>query len=117
MLDSPYGENRHYWKGHFVRELSDELLDELLQRIVVLGRPPGGILIESLHDAHARLDECDCVMRLVLPLSQEAAQALLADLCEGRKEGSLSPAGKMLWENGYPPQIALAYPALRRLLP
>jgi FAD/FMN-containing dehydrogenase len=51
VLDSPYGENRHYWKGHFVRELPDELLDRLLERIVALGRPPGGILIESLHGA------------------------------------------------------------------
>ena len=39
VFDSPYGENRHYWKGHFVRELPDELLDELLGRIVALGRP------------------------------------------------------------------------------
>jgi FAD/FMN-containing dehydrogenase len=51
LLDSPYGENRHYWKGHFVRELPDELIDELLERIVALDRPPGGILIESLHGA------------------------------------------------------------------
>jgi FAD/FMN-containing dehydrogenase len=51
VFDSPYGENRHYWKGHFVRELSDELIDELLRRIVALGRPPGGVLIESLHGA------------------------------------------------------------------
>ncbi len=51
VFDSPYGENRHYWKGHFVRELPDELIDELLQRVVALGRPPGGILIESLHGA------------------------------------------------------------------
>jgi FAD/FMN-containing dehydrogenase len=51
VFDSPYGQNRHYWKGHFVRELADELLDELLGRIVALGRSPGGILIESLHGA------------------------------------------------------------------
>jgi FAD/FMN-containing dehydrogenase len=51
VFDPPYGQNRHYWKGHFVRELPDELLDELLERIVALGRPPGGILIESLHGA------------------------------------------------------------------
>jgi FAD/FMN-containing dehydrogenase len=51
LFDSPYGEDRHYWKGHFVRELPDELIDVLLERIVVLGRPPGGILIESLHGA------------------------------------------------------------------
>ena len=49
VFDSAYGTNRHYWKGHFVRELPDELLDELLRRMVGLGRPPGGILIESLH--------------------------------------------------------------------
>ena len=51
VIDSPYGENRHYWKGHFVRELPDELIDELLQRIAAFGRPPGGVLIESLHGA------------------------------------------------------------------
>jgi FAD/FMN-containing dehydrogenase len=51
MFDSPYGENRHYWKGHFVHELPDELIDALLERVVALGRPPGGVLIESLHGA------------------------------------------------------------------
>ena len=51
VIDSPYGENRHYWKGHFVRELPDELIDELLQRIAAFGRPPCGVLIESLHGA------------------------------------------------------------------
>jgi FAD/FMN-containing dehydrogenase len=56
VFDSPYGENRHYWKGHFVRELPDELLDELVARIVALGRPPGGILIESLHGAPKNAD-------------------------------------------------------------
>jgi FAD/FMN-containing dehydrogenase len=57
VFDSPYGENRHYWKGHFVRELPDELIDELLQCVVALGRPPGGILIESLHGAPKEPDE------------------------------------------------------------
>jgi FAD/FMN-containing dehydrogenase len=51
LFDSPYGENRHYWKGHFVRELSDELIDELLERVVGFGRPPVHVLIESLHGA------------------------------------------------------------------
>jgi FAD/FMN-containing dehydrogenase len=51
VIDSTYGEKRHYWKGHFVRELPDELLDELLKCIVALGRSPGGIMIESLHGA------------------------------------------------------------------
>jgi FAD/FMN-containing dehydrogenase len=56
VFDSPYGEERNYWKGHFVRELPDELLDELLRQIVALGRPPGGILIESLHGAPKEAD-------------------------------------------------------------
>jgi len=51
VIDSPYGENRHYWKGHFVRELPDELIDDLVGRLTTLGRPPGGVLIESLHGA------------------------------------------------------------------
>src|SRR5207248_266600 len=51
VFDPPYGEDRNYWKGHFVRELPDELVDELLRRMVALGRPPGQILVESLHGA------------------------------------------------------------------
>jgi FAD/FMN-containing dehydrogenase len=51
LFDSPFGENRHYWKGHFARELPDELIERLLGNLVAFGRPPGGILIESLHGA------------------------------------------------------------------
>jgi FAD/FMN-containing dehydrogenase len=51
MFDSPYGVNRHYWKGHFVRELPDELIDALIEQIAAIGRPPGEVLIESLHGA------------------------------------------------------------------
>jgi FAD/FMN-containing dehydrogenase len=56
VFDSPYGEDRKYWKGHFVRELPDELIDELLRRVVALRRPPGEILIESLHGATGDAD-------------------------------------------------------------
>jgi FAD/FMN-containing dehydrogenase len=59
VFDSPYGENRHYWKGHFVSELPDELIDELLERLLAFGRAPVHVLIESLHgapkDAHPTL--------------------------------------------------------------
>jgi FAD/FMN-containing dehydrogenase len=51
LFNPPYGEDRHYWKSHFVRELPDELIDELLRHLVALGRPPGTVLIESLHGA------------------------------------------------------------------
>ena len=56
VFDPPYGEDRNYWKGHFVRELPDELLDELMRRMVALGRPPGQLLIESLHGAPKHAD-------------------------------------------------------------
>ena len=59
LFGDTYGIERHYWKGHFVRELPDELVDELLRRIVALGRPPGSILIESLHGAPKDVDEGD----------------------------------------------------------
>jgi FAD/FMN-containing dehydrogenase len=62
VFDSPYGENRRYWKGHFVRELPDELLDELLRRIVALERPPGEVLIESLHGAPKDADASDAAL-------------------------------------------------------
>ena len=56
LFDSPYGENRHYWKGHFVRELPDELIDELVRRVVELGRPSDHVLVESLHGAPKHTD-------------------------------------------------------------
>jgi FAD/FMN-containing dehydrogenase len=37
VIDTTYGDNRHYWKGHFVRE-TGRLLDEMLSRIVALSR-------------------------------------------------------------------------------
>ena len=56
LFDDAYGVERHYWKGHFVRELPDELADVLLERVAAIGRPPGGILIESLHGAPKDVD-------------------------------------------------------------
>ena len=39
-----------------MRELSDELIDELVRRMSALGRPPGDILLESLHGAPKSAD-------------------------------------------------------------
>ena len=50
----PYGEDRHYWKGHFVRELSDELIDDLLARMAELDRPPGARSCSSRCTARRR---------------------------------------------------------------
>jgi FAD/FMN-containing dehydrogenase len=57
-----YGVDRNYWKGHFVRELPDELIDVLLDRIVALGRPPGQVLIESLHGAPKDIDQASTAL-------------------------------------------------------
>jgi FAD/FMN-containing dehydrogenase len=56
VFDSAYGESRHYWKGHFVSELADELIDELVQRVRDFGRPPTHVLVESLHGAPKDVD-------------------------------------------------------------
>jgi FAD/FMN-containing dehydrogenase len=53
MFDMPFG-LRHYWKGHFVRELPDPLLDDL-ERAIDAERQRGAILIEAIHGAAARV--------------------------------------------------------------
>jgi len=55
VFDPGYGIDRNYWKSHFVRELPDELIDLLIDRMGALGRPPGAILIESLRGASQRI--------------------------------------------------------------
>jgi FAD/FMN-containing dehydrogenase len=56
LMDPGYGVDRNYWKSHFVRELPDELIDALLERLGALGTPPGAILIESLRGAPKDVD-------------------------------------------------------------
>jgi FAD/FMN-containing dehydrogenase len=56
VFDPGYGIDRNYWKGHFVRELPDELIDLLIDSMGALGRPPGAVLIESLRGAPKRID-------------------------------------------------------------
>jgi FAD/FMN-containing dehydrogenase len=62
IFDPGYGVDRNYWKGHFVAELPDELIDDLLRRMTVLGRPPGGILIESLHGAPKEVEPASAAL-------------------------------------------------------
>jgi FAD/FMN-containing dehydrogenase len=62
VFNPPYGEERAYWKGHFVRELPDELIDALVERMGALDRPPGGILFESLHGAVRNGDAPDAAV-------------------------------------------------------
>jgi FAD/FMN-containing dehydrogenase len=56
IFDPGYGVDRNYWKGHFVRELPDELIDALVGSMTALGRRPGEILIESLRGAPKDVD-------------------------------------------------------------
>jgi FAD/FMN-containing dehydrogenase len=53
LLDLPFG-LRHYWKGHFVTELPDALVDEAW-RAAAPGGPRGSILIEAIHGAASRV--------------------------------------------------------------
>jgi FAD/FMN-containing dehydrogenase len=62
VFDPGYGTDRHYWKGHFVGELPDELLDTLLEHIAALSRPPGAILIESLRGAPKEVDPASAAL-------------------------------------------------------
>ena len=62
IFDPGYGVDRNYWKGHFVGEFPDELIDVLLGRITALNRPPGGILIESLHGAPNDVDRASAAL-------------------------------------------------------
>jgi FAD/FMN-containing dehydrogenase len=56
VFDPEYGVDRNYWKSHFVPELPDELIDELLGRMTALGRPPGALLFESLRGGPKEVD-------------------------------------------------------------
>lgn len=62
LFDPGYGVDRNYWKGHFVAALADGLIDDLIDRITALGRPPGGILIESLHGAPKHVDPASAAL-------------------------------------------------------
>jgi FAD/FMN-containing dehydrogenase len=79
VVDSAYGEKRHYWKGQFVRELPDELIDVLLERMTALGRPPGGILIESLHGAPKDVDPATSAIGFRHAAFNVSAQAVWLD--------------------------------------
>jgi FAD/FMN-containing dehydrogenase len=56
IADSPYGTNRHYWKGLFVGALPDAAIDAIVERVSAFHRPPCHILIESLHGAPKDMD-------------------------------------------------------------
>jgi FAD/FMN-containing dehydrogenase len=62
IFNPGYGVDRNYWKGHFVGELSDELIEVLVERMTALGRPPGAILFESLHGGPKDVDPASAAL-------------------------------------------------------
>ena len=62
IFDPGYGVDRNYWKGHFVGEIPNGLIDDLIARMSALGRSPGGILIESLHGAPKDVDPASAAL-------------------------------------------------------
>jgi FAD/FMN-containing dehydrogenase len=62
VFDPGYGVDRNYWKGHFVRELPDELIDILVDSMGALSRRPGAILIESLRGATKEVDPASAAL-------------------------------------------------------
>ena len=50
----PFG-IRHYWKGHFVREFSDDVIDLAADAFAGHDGPTGGVLIEMLHGVARRI--------------------------------------------------------------
>ena len=81
LVNPPYGDLRHYWKGHFVRELSDELIDALLARLAELD-PPGAlshVLIESLHGAPKDVDPALSALRFRQAAFNVSAMAVWID--------------------------------------
>jgi FAD/FMN-containing dehydrogenase len=86
IVDLAYGEIRHYWKGHFVREFPDELLDALLARLASLGRPPGGILIESLHGAPKDVDASSAALGFRGAVFNVSVMAMWQDPAQDEEE-------------------------------
>jgi FAD/FMN-containing dehydrogenase len=56
IFDPGYGVDRNYWKGHFLTELPDEVIEILVDALGALGRPAGAILIESLRGGPKDVD-------------------------------------------------------------
>jgi FAD/FMN-containing dehydrogenase len=79
LFDPGYGVDRHYWKGHFVRELPDELLDELLARVAELEQPGSHILVESLHGAPKDDDAASGALRFRAAAFNLSAMAVWQD--------------------------------------
>jgi FAD/FMN-containing dehydrogenase len=54
--ETPFG-LRHYWKGHFVSALADELIEFVVEHLARRSSPLGGVLIEPLQGQAKRVPD------------------------------------------------------------
>lgn len=88
----PFGV-RHYWKGHFVRELSDEVIDLTARTFRAHEGLTGGILIELIHGVARRTPGDSAAF------GQRAAAANLSAI--GAWRDPAEDARQMAWVRGY----------------
>src|SRR5262249_1153178 len=62
IFDPGYGVDRNYWKGHFVAELPDRLIGNLIGRMAARGRRPAGTLIEPLPGGPGDVDPASAAL-------------------------------------------------------
>jgi len=88
----PFGV-RHYWKGHFVREFSDDVIDLTADAFGRHEGPTGGILIEMLHGVARRIPADSAAF------GQRAAAANLSAI--GAWLDPADDARQMTWVRAY----------------
>lgn len=88
----PFGV-RHYWKGHFVREFSDDVIDLTADACSRHEGPTGGLLIEMLHGVARRTPAESAAF------GQRDAAANLSAI--GAWRDPAEDARQMAWVRGY----------------
>lgn len=92
----PFGV-RHYWKGHFVRELSDEVIDITAAAFRRHEGLTGGLLIELMHGAARRIPDDSAAF------GQRAAAANLSAI--GAWLDPAQDAQQMAWVRRYADEL------------
>jgi hypothetical protein len=65
MLDAGYPKGAlNYWKSHFLRDLSDDAIETMIDAFEKCPSPMSGILVEHFHDAAARIGVSDTAFPL-----------------------------------------------------
>jgi FAD/FMN-containing dehydrogenase len=115
--DPPWG-IRNYWKGYFVRELPDDVVEELVARW--LDSPVSALLFESIHGVGTRLADDACAFaarrarfnvtvtaRWEDPTADEAVIAAARDLAALLEPWSLGGGGYLNYSGDAEPEARL----------